>query len=106
MFLAQIGPMPLALKQEYWLAILQNCVINLLTLLQADVSMQLRRYFRGIEHVIAKCADEWHDESILRCLFCLDVRQLLGQIHCKFADSISEIHHPLLTALGWPSGSA
>lgn len=99
-FQGKRGSYLLAFDEDLHLAVENECVIDLLTLLHADVGGELRHDLGGVEHVVAKhLADERHDERRLRRLLVLDGVLKVRHFRRDAFDGFFEFH----SCLQWGS---
>ena len=89
----EVRAVVLALEEHYRLAVLQDRVVDLLALLGADVGDQLGRDLHRVEHVVAECGDEGHDEGVLRGLLGADGVSRLLDTGGDGADVVDQIWH-------------
>lgn len=82
----------LALEKHDGLAVLENGIVDLLTLLDADIGVELGSDLEGVEHVVAEGAEERQHQGVLGGFLGAEVWDLGRDAGGKLPDAVGEIH--------------
>jgi hypothetical protein len=87
----------LPLEEHDGLAILEDGIVDLLALLDADVGVKLGGDLEGIEHVVPESAEERQHQGVLGGLLGAEVRPLVGDTGSKLPDTAAKSMQALLS---------